>query len=80
MAGEVILPGLDVTEYGGYSGEERYALRVGNLLVERDLMMGFTESECIIDGLPHVTLGMNPSLPLSRLSRGFEDLKNHYKN
>ena len=23
---------------------------------------------------------MNPSLPVSRLSRGFEDLKNHYKN
>ncbi len=80
LDGKVILPGLDVSEYGGYTGANACALRVGNLLKERDLMMGFTTGERVLEGFDSVTLGLNPSLPGSRLSRGFEDLKTFYRN
>ena len=40
--GDVILPGLDVSDYGGYRGDRETVLQVGNLLQERDLMMGYT--------------------------------------
>ncbi len=80
LDGTVILPGLDVSEYGGYTGAKACALRVGNLLKERDLMMGFSTGEKVLAGFESVTLGMNPSLPGSRLSRGFEDLKTFFRN
>ncbi len=32
LNGELILPGLDVSEYGGYRGERATVLQVGNLL------------------------------------------------
>ena len=41
MEGEVILPGIDVDQYVGYTGEKQAVLRVGNFLMERDFMMGF---------------------------------------
>lgn len=79
LKGKVILPGLDVSEYGGYLGKNPAILRVGNLLKERDLMMGYSVAEMIKGRLPSITLGMNPTLPESALSKGFEDLKNHYR-
>ncbi len=79
LEGRVIPPGIDVDEYDTYTGENSRILRVGNLLKERDLMLGFTASEKIIAGLPAVTLGMNPSIPEARLSAGFQDLKDHYR-
>ena len=78
MDGRVILPGLDVSEYDPYTGENPGVLRVGNLFKERDLMLGYSASQEIVEGFPRVTLGMNPSIPSSRLSRGFQDLKDHY--
>ena len=80
MDGEVILPGIDVDQYGGYRGENRSVLRVGNLLKERDLMMGFSQGEKILTGLPSFTLGMNPKIQGSRLSAGFDDLIFHYRS
>jgi tetratricopeptide (TPR) repeat protein/glycosyltransferase involved in cell wall biosynthesis len=79
LDGKVIPPGIDVKEFDAYTGENSCILRVGNLLKERDLMLGFTASEKIIAGLPAVTLGMNPSIPEARLSTGFQDLKDHYR-
>jgi glycosyltransferase involved in cell wall biosynthesis/tetratricopeptide (TPR) repeat protein/precorrin-6B methylase 2 len=77
--GKVILPGIDVDEFEAYTGENSCVLRVGNLLKERDLMLGFTASEMIVAGFPAVTLGLNPSIPEARLSKGFQDLKDHYR-
>lgn len=79
MDGKVILPGIDVNEYGGYTGELSSILRVGNLLQERDLMMGYTASQLITDGFPCVTLGLNPVLQGVKLSNSFDDLLNHYR-
>ena len=78
MDGKVIRPGLDVSEYDTYSGEAPRVLRVGNLFKERDLMLGYSASQRITEGFSTVTLGMNPSIPGSRLSKGFQDLKDHY--
>jgi len=80
MDGEVILPGIDVDKYGGYTGYNRAVLRVGNLLKERDLMMGFSAGEAIVSDLPSVILGLNPSIKESKLSSGFDDLIFHYRS
>ena len=80
MAGDVILPGLDVNDYGGYRGDHPSVLRVGNLIKERDLMMGFTTSEAILSGLPSITLGLNPNILGARLSSGFDDLLEQYRS
>ncbi len=80
LDGKVILPGLDVSEFDAYTGRDPQILRVGNLLKERDLMLGYSASQQVVDGFSTVTLGMNPSLPDSRLSRGFQDLKDHYSH
>ena len=80
LEGRVIPPGIDPDEYRGYSGKKSCILRVGNLLKERDLMLGFTNSERISNGFSTVTLGMNPTLPESRLSEGLQDLKDHFRS
>lgn len=79
LEGKVIPPGINVDEFDTYTGKNSCILRVGNLLKERDLMLGFTASEKIIAGLPAVTLGMNPSIPEARLSTSLQDLKDHYR-
>ena len=66
MEGNIILPGLDISEYGGYAGNDENVLRVGNMIKERDLMMGYFLGEKIIGNHPVVTLGMNPDIPESR--------------
>jgi spore maturation protein CgeB/cyclopropane fatty-acyl-phospholipid synthase-like methyltransferase/Tfp pilus assembly protein PilF len=79
FTGEVILPGLDVTEYGGYRGDKEVVLQVGNLLRERDLMMGYSISKQIVGDHPLKTLGLNPHIEGSRLSQGFDDLLEHFR-
>ncbi|MEC7786273.1 MAG: hypothetical protein VX579_04920, partial [Nitrospinota bacterium] len=74
MEGNIILPGLDILEYGGYTGNDKNILRVGNLLKERDLMMGYSLGEKIAENHSLVTIGMNPDIPGSRKSKCFEDL------
>jgi glycosyltransferase involved in cell wall biosynthesis len=80
MQGEIILPGLDISEYGGYTGNEEKVLRVGNLLKERDLMMGYSFGEKVIKNHQLLTLGMNPGIPKSRISNGFDDLLKQYQS
>jgi tetratricopeptide (TPR) repeat protein/glycosyltransferase involved in cell wall biosynthesis len=80
LDGDVILPGIDVNDYGGYIGDNPSILRVGNMIKERDIMMGFTVSESILLDLPSKTLGMNPTIIKSRLSSGFDDLLDHYRS
>lgn len=79
MEGNIILPGFDISEYGGYTGENKSVLRVGNLLKERDLMMGYSICEQIIGTHPIITLGMNPDISGSRISNDFEDLLTQFR-
>lgn len=80
LKGDLILPGLDVSEYGGYKGDRKTVLQVGNLLQERDLMMGYTKSQEMVGTHPLTTLGINPNIPGSRLSEGFEDLLDNFRS
>ncbi|CCQ91484.1 hypothetical protein NITGR_710006 [Nitrospina gracilis 3/211] len=79
LEGDIIRPGLPLDEYGGYDGSGGFILRVANNLKERDLMLGYTASSQIVEGFDCVTLGQNPQIPGSRLSRGFDDLCDHYR-
>lgn len=75
LHGEVIPPGIDLQEYGGYEGRDPRALRVGNGLRERDLMLGYSEQEAILRGGPSTVIGINPTIPGARLSDSWTDLK-----
>ena len=77
--GEVIPPGIDVNQYGGYTGELKAVLRVGNRVMERDLMLGFREQVELCSGLPTTLLGDNPQLEESHPSKSWDDLKNHLR-
>lgn len=79
LTGELILPGLDIFEYGGYRGDRETVLQVGNLLQERDLMMGYSTSQEIVGNHPLTTLGINPNITGSRLSEGFQDLLENFR-
>lgn len=77
LEGEVIPPGIDVNQYGAYTGELKSVLRVGNRVMERDLMLGFREQVELCSGLPTTLLGDNPQLEESHTSKNWDDLKNH---
>jgi glycosyltransferase involved in cell wall biosynthesis/2-polyprenyl-3-methyl-5-hydroxy-6-metoxy-1,4-benzoquinol methylase len=62
LEGEVILPGIDVAEHGGYTGELPSALTVANLLVERRHMLGAAELQAGLTGVPWRLVGTNPAL------------------
>jgi len=73
--GEVILPGIDISEYGGYRGDIPEVLRVGNGLKRRDIMLGYSIQEKILNGLPSTILGLNPDLSNSCIPDGWDKLK-----
>ena len=79
LPGEVILPGIDTSQYGGYTGEIECVLRVGNLINQRDLTSGYSMQEQVLQGLPSLVIGDNQYIPNSRPSRDWEDLKNAYR-
>jgi spore maturation protein CgeB/ubiquinone/menaquinone biosynthesis C-methylase UbiE len=79
IPGNVILPGIDVEEYGPYSGKIDTILRVGNLMSQRNLMfdMGFQETVC--QGLPNRLVGTNPENPEARPAASFDELRGLYR-
>lgn len=80
LEGHVIRPGIDIADYGGWTGETAAALAVGNLFVERDFMLGYSFlSEALAD-LPHQYVGENPSLPGARKAENWDDLKAFYRS
>ncbi|MDX9714333.1 MAG: glycosyltransferase [Dissulfurispiraceae bacterium] len=79
LDGEIIMPGIDPAEYGGWSGSEKKVLRIGNLLKERDLMLGFNKQEQILRGIPSTILGLNPTIPESTIPDSWESLKAYMK-
>ncbi len=79
LPGDIILPGIDISLYGGYTGEIARVLRVGNQINLRDLMCGYSIQEKILQGLASVVIGDNPDIPVSRPSRNWEELKQAYR-
>lgn len=73
--GEVILPGIDPRDYAGYDGSAKRVLRVGNLLKERDGMLGFSIQERVLAGIPSTVLGLNPGIPGAILPGSWEEFK-----
>ncbi|MDQ1257428.1 MAG: hypothetical protein QG656_2032 [Candidatus Hydrogenedentes bacterium] len=80
VPGRVILPGIDVEEYGGYTGVRPEIIRVGNMMRERNLMFDVDFQEEVCRGLPNRVLGDNPGIPGSASARSFEDLLDHYRS
>lgn len=74
----VILPGIDVEHFGGYSGDLPVALTVANLLRERDHMLGFGKLEGGLAGMRWQILGTNPALGTGQ-AKTWEALKAAYR-
>lgn len=78
--GYVVLPGIDVEEYGGYRGEKQVILRVGNYMKERSWVFDFPLQEELCKGLPTTIIGENPRVENSKPSKSFEDLLEAYRS
>ncbi len=79
LPGEIIMPGIDVSLYGGYTGEKNVAIRVGNSIKSRDLMTGYSIQEEVVRELPNLLVGVNPEIPESQPSKNWDDLKRIYR-
>lgn len=80
LDGEVIPPGIDLSEYQGYHGDVGKVLRVGNGLKARDGMLGFTVQERVLGGMPSTVLGLNPDIPHSVVPENWEVMKELMKS
>jgi glycosyltransferase involved in cell wall biosynthesis len=80
LPGEVIMPGIDIAQYGGYTGYRPRAIRVGNFIKLRDITSGYSIQVAILRELPNLTVGDNPDIPGSRPSKNWEDLKSIYRD
>jgi glycosyltransferase involved in cell wall biosynthesis len=63
--GDVIPHGVDVSRFGPYAGNISKALRIGNLVKERAVMLGFGLQERIVEVMDSTLVGHNPSLERS---------------
>lgn len=63
--GDVIPHGVDVSRFGPYAGNILKALRIGNLVKERAVMLGYDLQERIVEGMGDTLIGHNPSIPRS---------------
>ncbi|MCK7492396.1 MAG: hypothetical protein MZW92_12915 [Comamonadaceae bacterium] len=75
----MIPPGIDVTQYGGYSGDQAGVLQVCNHLQERGAMLGWEMHQSLCQDLPSLVLGLNARIPGSRQSESLDDLKEQYR-
>jgi len=80
IPGDVIRPGVNVGDYGGYRGEIRGILQVCNHLKSRGVMMGWDTFQEVCRDLPSIVLGDNPDLPTSRITVGWDDLKQQLRS
>ncbi len=78
--GYVVLPGIDVEEYGGYRGEKQVILRVGNYMQMRNWMFDFPLQEELCKGLSTIIVGENPGIENSKPSKSFEELLEAYRS
>ncbi len=77
--GEIILPGIDLNEYYGYRGEIENVLRVGNMLKERDIMLGYSVQEKLLKGLPSTILGLNPSIEEAIIPKDWNEYREYLR-
>lgn len=80
LEGEVILPGIDLADYGGYEGCEAKVLRVGNLMKARDLMLGWSAQREILAGIPSTLLGLAGPGEGGRLTGSWNELRAYYRS
>ena len=80
VPGRVILPGIDVEEYGGYVGDRAEVLRVGNSMRERYRMFDVDFQEAVVTGIPNRVVGVNALIPGSEPAKSFDDLLWHYRH
>ncbi len=78
--GYVVLPGIDIEEYGGYQGKKECILRVGNYMQVRNWMFDFPLQEELCKGLPSTIIGENPGIEHSKPSQNFEELLSAYRS
>ena len=75
LEGTVVLPGVDIDDYGGWTGEQPRVLHVGNLKRELAAVNGMADMEAAVAGLPFTLVGLNPSIAGARLSRDWDELR-----
>ncbi len=80
MPGRVIRPGIDLNDFGGYAGDTAAVLRVGNTMVDRNLMFDVPLQEEVCRRLPNEVLGFNPNLPHARVAASFDELLRAYRH
>lgn len=78
ISGRVIRPGINVEELGGYTGEDRCIIRVGNTMRQRNLMFDVGLQEEVCRGLPNRVIGDNPEIPGSAAAPSYEALLECY--
>ncbi len=79
--GDIVTPGIDLADYGGYTGEEPRVLRVGNFMKARDVMLGYRQQLAVLKGLPSTLLGLNEPEDgtETRFTRSWDDLKGCFR-
>lgn len=80
LDGVVVLPGVDLSDYGGYRGEDARVLRVGNFMKRRDVMLGHTAQVAILGDRPSTLLGLNEPEDRGRFTRSWDDLKEAFRS
>ncbi|MFO7976395.1 MAG: glycosyltransferase family 4 protein, partial [Candidatus Hydrogenedentota bacterium] len=80
IPGRVIRPGVDVDNYGNYTGEVPAVIRVGNLMRTRDLMFDVDFQEQVCAGISNRVVGENPRIPESKPAKSFEELRAIYQS
>ncbi|MDZ4860392.1 MAG: glycosyltransferase [Candidatus Hydrogenedentes bacterium] len=80
LDGAVIPPGIDADAYGGYTGDTKEVLRVGNAMRTRDLMFDVDFQEKVCADFPNRIVGEDGAMPNARPSRDFEDLLGCYRS
>lgn len=79
IPGRVILPGIDLDDYGGYRGEDQHLIRVGNTMRQRTLMFDFPFQEEVCAGLPSKVIGVNIDVPGSEVAASWDALREVYR-
>lgn len=79
LDGFVVRPGINLEDYGGYTGEDAVALSVGNLFVERDHMLGFRYIQEILQDVPGTLVGENPNVPEAQKAESWDTLKAYFR-
>ena len=80
IEGRVIRPGVDVDEFGGYTGDLEEVIRVGNNMRDRALMFDVDFQDQVLAGLPHRTIGHDERIPEAQPAGSFDELRATYQS